>query len=353
MYYIYKKQQKCDGCGGNLVYSPNNQSLVCEKCFAVKQIKHMEHVALHSLKTALEVAKTKTKSQTGQRCMQCPNCGSKIMLKEFEVSGDCEYCGSSVVAQDVSLVVKKPDGIIPFMFDKEVAADRFTAGIKKQFWAPRKFKKKPPQSNIEGDYIPTFSFNAHAVYTYNGTLYKDEQVSDGDGGTKTVRKYFKISGAGNKQYNNLLVESSSKLTQQQINGVVPYNYAQSRKYDDAYIAGYVVEKYDNEVYNCLEKYNNLLVENIKHDILSQYQYDGVSELNITKSISDEKYSYYLVPVYKISYTYKNKPYQTYMNGQTGRIDSNVPKSGLKVFMCTGFPILLVMLFIALVFIFGR
>lgn len=336
-----------------MVFAPNTQNLFCENCHCYKNINHKNNIALHSLSAAIENIKNTKTIKKQSRFVNCPNCGSKIKLNSFEVSKECEYCGSNIVAQDLNLIVKKPDGIIPFMFDKKGVGERFILGVKKQFFVPNKFKKQLPESNIEGDYIPSFSFNVDVVYTYKGCLYKNETRTDSDGNRETVKKYFNISGADNKSYKNLLVESSSKIAQTEINGVVPFNYNQSKTYNDAYISGYVVEKYDNEVYNCLEKYNTLLNQYIRQDILSGYSYDGVSSLNITKQTSNETYSYYLVPVYKITYSYKNKNYITYMNGQTGRIDANIPKSGFKMFMVTGFPFLLVAIFIIIGIIFGH
>ena len=346
------KQQKCFNCGGNLIYYPNKQDLMCEKCLVHQKIAHISKVQTHTLTTV--DCNTQPKNVINYNSsMQCPNCGSKISLNKFEYSKDCDYCNSSVVAQDASLVVKKPDGIIPFMFDKDLASDKFVQNVKKNFWAPNKFKKKLPKSNIEGDYIPSFGFNADVVYTYNGKLYNNVTVRDSDGNSRTERRYFNISGANNTRYENILVESSSKMMQNQINGVLPFNYNQSKKYSDAYIAGYVVEHYDTAVGGCLQKYKTLLEENIKKDILSKYSYDGVSFLNIHKNVSNESYSYYLVPVYKFTYSYKNKTYKTYMNGQTGRLDNNIPKSKLKTTLVVLLPFLLVISFIILGFIFGK
>ena len=346
------KQYKCKSCGGNLVYSPNSKDLICEKCLFHQKIQISNSVKKHSLNE--ELAKNSSHAlQNEHKSIKCPNCGSEIELKTYEISKICEYCGSSIISQATNIAIKKPDGIIPFMFDKEVAGEKFVAGVKKQWLAPKQFKKKPPQSIIEGDYIPSFSFNADAVYTYRGVLYENVTVRDSEGHNTTEQRYFNISGADSNRYENILVEASSKIKQNNIDNILPYKYKDCYTYDDAFIAGYVVEKYDTEVKNCLQKYNKLLDANIQADILSKYRYDGVKSLNFNKTISNETYSYCIVPVYKFSYTYKDKQYITYMNGQTGRIDSNIPKSRLKQTLLVLLPFIFVLLFIILGFFAGK
>lgn len=334
-----KKQNKCKNCGGNLVFSPATQNLFCEKCLTYKQIKHSLQVEKHNLNKALK-SNEKTTNET-DRFVNCPNCGNKINLDKFEISKDCTYCGSSIVAQDVSIISKKPDGIIPFAFDKKQASEKFVENVKKQFWAPRKFKKQPPERVIEGDYIPSFAFNTDVVYTYKGMLYNERTVEHRNGHSDTVRDYFKIAGEDSTHYDNILVESSSKISQHNINGILPYDYSKVYKYQDAYISGFVVEKYDKSVSNCLKTYDNLLTERLRRDILSQYSYDGVDYLHIKKTTYDETYSYNIVPLYKFTYSYKKKQFVTYMNGQTGRIDKNIPKSGWKIFFIIVLPIILI------------
>ena len=46
-------------------------------------------------------------------------------------------------------------------------------------------------------------------------------------------------------------------------------------------------------------------------------------------------------MYKFEYDYKQKKYVTYMNGQTGKIDSKLPKSAGKITLI----VLLILLFV--------
>ena len=82
---------------------------------------------------------------------------------------------------------------------------------------------------------------------------------------------------------------------------------------------------------------------IRSDILRKYTYDGVSYLNVNTDYSNETFEYDILPVYRFDYDYKNKKYVTYMNGQTGRVDNNIPKSPAKIALVVILIILAVLL----------
>ena len=74
-----------------------------------------------------------------------------------------------------------------------------------------------------------------------------------------------------------------------------------------------------------------MMENIKREILSRYHYDRVVSFDMSTAYTNQKYMYYLVPVYKCDYKFKEKTYTTFMNGQTGKVGGGVPRSGVKIF----------------------
>ena len=164
-----------------------------------------------------------------------------------------------------------------------------------------------------------------------------------DGHTYTTKNSFYVSGDLNKTYKNTIVESSSHLSQNELNGVLPYDYSTKKPYNNSFILGYCVEHYEKSVFDCVETYKQIVNNKIKNDILRKYIYDGVDYLNVNTKFSNEKYLYHILPVYKFEYDYKNKKYKTYMNGQTGKIDKNIPKSPIKIFFVVFFAILLLLI----------
>ncbi|MBR7091011.1 MAG: hypothetical protein IKC79_00990, partial [Clostridia bacterium] len=66
-------------------------------------------------------------------------------------------------------------------------------------------------------------------------------------------------------------------------------------------------------------------------------------MTLKKSFNNHTYSLYLMPVYRFEYQFKKKPYITYMNGQTGKVNNNLPKSGTKITLTVLFVLLLILL----------
>ena len=224
--------------------------------------------------------------------------------------------------------------------------------MRKRFFVPNKFKKQPPNSDIHGIYIPSFGYFAKTTSTYQGELYKEYTTRDADGHSVTERSYFDISGTHNAQFNDVLVECSSKINQKELSGFLPYKTNGKMPYSNQYILGYSVEHYNQTIKECEPTYKNIVERAIKSQILRKYDHDGVNYLKVVTDYSEEKYLYYLVPVYRFMYEYKNKNYVTYMNGQTGRVDSNVPKSGFKIALVAILTFMIVFLPIILGIIFG-
>jgi len=93
--------------------------------------------------------------------------------------------------------------------------------------------------------------------------------------------------------------------------------------------------------NAKKDYRSITQNAIRSAIQNLHPHDGVDFLNVNTDYKNEFYSYYLVPMYKFEYDYKQKKYVTYMNGQTGKIDSKLPKSAGKITLI----VLLILLFV--------
>lgn len=328
---------KCDGCGSGLIFEPDSQELICEHCKTKKNFEKNTIYEKHNLKEKPTSFEGYSKWKTENKVLRCETCGAEVILNNLEYSGNCSYCGSSYVSEVDKLPGLVPDAIIPFKFDEEGALQRFYAGVRKKFFVPRAFKKKINTDKIRGIYIPTFSFDANTVTSYSGRLSRTRNTSNG-----SENYNFNIAGKKNLTINDEMVETSSQITQQELRKILPYNMQGAFKFDENFIRGYVVEHFESAFDECYKQAKEAMLRRIKQEILSGYNYDTVIYLNIDPMFSDEKYAYRLVPIYQFEYKYKNKPYKSQMNGQTGKIGGKLPTSGWKVFLV----VLMVLAFLA-------
>ena len=318
----------CKGCGGSLVYNPSSQSLLCQKCGGLTEINKDVNYERHS--------NTNLKINEEIQTKNCPNCGAILTHEELEVGKKCAYCNSDILLNFTTT----PDAVIPFAFNKQKAIEYYNKHVKKRWFLPNNFKKNPKFSSMEGCYIPSFALNCKTHSTYSGRLATTH--SDSKGNTYTT--YRNISGSIDLDFDNTFIESSSKLTQSEITTILPFKINEENpayKFDSGFIRGYSVENNNTTLAEVYNTHDTLIKSKIKSHILSRYHYDRVCSFNLDAEIFDITYSYILLPVYEINIKYKDKDYKTFLNGETGKLGSNLPKSGWKI---AGFIIMLVLIF---------
>lgn len=320
-----RKSKRCASCGGMLVFSPKIGMLHCDNCGSGEKIEKVKEIELHDYSENLEDKNQRNDWKTQNKVFKCSSCGANVILSSLEVSKTCPYCESSFVAQSSALVGVSPDGIIPFMFDKEQALECFKKGVKKKKFAPNKFKKASSVDTIKGIYISSFSFNANTQTSYDGRIGK--RVGSGD---KSRMKYRHISGTNSLPIKDVIVESSSHMDQESLEKIKPFDLDKAYKFNNDFMLGFMAETYDQSMVNNRKVSDNLMQQIIREDILSNYSYDTVSYLNMDTTYSNVKYSYYYLPTYKIDFKYKKKTYTSYVNGQTGKLGGKFPISPIKV-----------------------
>lgn len=322
---------KCSSCGFDMVFDPDKGCLFCSSCNSQKEIVSKLGLNKHELSSKDEMLTHTNQEWLNQmKTMQCPNCGAHSVLQDFKTTAMCPYCNTALIASEESFNGLKPDSIIPFKFGKTRAQQLFKEKLKNKWFLPNKFKNSINADEIIGYYFPSFVFDANCLTTYHGRLYENIEVKTKDGETETKRKYFNISGTKTTTHSNIEVEASTNLTQHELNAIKPYDFKQAQIYNDDYVQGYSLENYSNSVDDSHKQAEKIIKSDIKDKILFKYKYDGIDYFDMNTNFTDEKYSYCVLPLYRINYTYKNNKYSNVMNGQTGSLGGNYPKSGWKI-----------------------
>jgi len=339
---VKTNDKNCKNCGGSLKFCPEKQAVVCENCASVFGIEKISNIQKHDLdKNAVDQTAEYKDYVNQNKIFKCANCGSSVVLNVYDISKKCPYCSTNLVIDNDAIVGLKPDAILPFAFDSHKASEIFLEKVKKKWLVPKKFKNSNIETDIKGMYIPSFVYDCKTQSQYDGRLYNEYTETDSEGKTHTHREYFHISGSFNKNFDNILVESSSKINQSNIFQIGNYDFEKKVGYQDSYIRGFATEHYSESLASCTERYKGIVENRIRNLILRKHSYDGVDYLNVKTDFSDEHYSYYLVPVYRFNFEYKNKPYTSYMNGQTGNSDCKFPKSKVKIAFIVIFSLLAV------------
>lgn len=319
---------KCPNCGANMLFDAGKGALVCPYCDGT--------VAVDAEKTGdrdyFRYA-DKGEVDSSDITFRCPNCNAITVFSEGESAHECPFCGSTCIVDKEQLPGLKPDSVIAFGVTREQALDSGKKWIKKRYFSPAKLKKSFVVDNIRGVYIPCFTFSSTTFSSYQGRLGEHYTVMVGSGKNRhaeTRTRWFTVSGNYDGYFPNVIVESSSRLDQKTIDKMGNYNVDEAVSYKKEYLAGFSAERYDNSLKNCFDINRGKVDEWIKRNILSRYKYDVVDYLNVNTDYRSVRFRHVLMPLWACGYYYKQKLYNFFVNGKTGKSAGKAPLSPIRV-----------------------
>lgn len=326
----------CSNCGGIMEFDVKTQTLKCPNCEAqINIVNDKDKIVEHNF--TKKAAKTITVAEKKSSTMQCKGCGAKV-----EVSGDCtatecSYCGAKYVLAEKQEEAIIPDGVIPFKVDKNHVKGTFTKWINKRWLAPGKLKQLYESDKIQGVYIPYWTFDADVVCDYSAEGGKNRKVkvkqSDGSTVTKTETDWYNTHGRVKEFFDDVLVKGSKNMKASLLKGIEPYDTKKElSSYSPEYLSGYGAECYSVSLEDAHSEANGIMESKLRdmarNDVLKHY--DEVRNVRIAPDYKEETYKHILIPLYATAYTYNNKNYTVLINGQTGKIKGDYPKSPVKI-----------------------
>lgn len=324
---------KCSACGSNMVFQPESQSLYCEHC-GTKQSFASDLISRElDMRTALASGRSWEADRTV--VFACENCNAKVVLQKSETAKSCPFCGTAHVKKTDELAGLKPNALIPFTFGMDRAVELSKVWARRRFFAPQKFKKKLSADNVKGVYTPGFTFDSATTSYYEGRLGETRTRTVGSGKNRRVQTYtvwYNVRGTINRNFDDLLITSGTKLTQRELDKISPFNTNESKVYEEKYLLGFMAYHYDIELTDCWGQAKSVIDANIRRAVLSQYHYDKIAYLNVSTNHTKVTYKYVMLPIYVGNFNFKNKVYNFYVNGSTGKVYGKTPKSIFKILL---------------------
>lgn len=331
--YNQTEKVKCASCGADMVFNPESQSLTCEHCGNVVEIKS------EILEVENDFFADMNEDEWAKEALsyRCENCGAVTVLQVGEIAGNCPFCGASRVIAEQDQVGIKPSAIIPFAFDKTHAKEYYKKWIKKKLFAPSKLKKNFVADKVSGVYLPCWTYDAYTLSVYEGRLGEYYYVTVGSGkDRRTVRRtrWYRVYGEYVGDFDDVTIEASAKIDQSQYNKIAPFPTKEAYVYDSKYMAGFSAERYSTGIKEGFERAKGYMEANIRRGILSRYHADVVGYLNVKTSYKKVTYKYLLLPVWMCGFSYNKKRYGFLVNGKTGRTTGKTPVSPWRVLVAT-------------------
>lgn len=325
-------EYKCPCCGGAIAFDSATQKMKCPYCntsFDVETLKSYDEELKNEKPESMEWdTVTGTRWQDGEKenmsVYVCDSCGGEVVGDKTMGATSCPYCGNPVVVKSSFAGMLRPDLVIPFKLDKETAIASLSKHFKGKILLPKVFKKQNHIEEIKGVYVPTWLFNCDVDADVNYRATRVRSWSDSSY-NYTETSFYHVVRGGEMGFSNVPVDGSSKMPDDLMESLEPFNYADAVDFQTAYLAGYLADKYDVDADQSIIRAN----QRIKHsaeDVLRDtvMGYSTVTVQNSSVRFSNGSVRYALLPVWLLSTKWNDQNFLFAMNGQTGKFVGNLP-----------------------------
>ena len=357
---------QCPACTGPLHYDGASGKLVCDYCGSAYDVKDIEARYAKKQAAADTAAEGDAKKAArlprqdspvwseaeaeGLNSYSCPTCGAELVCDETTAATTCPYCGNPTVLGGKLSGKLKPEYILPFKLDKKTAIAQLTRYYKGKAFLPKAFKSQNHIAEIQGVYVPFWLFDAEADArgSYDGQVSESHREGDY---RVTTTQHYDVRREGTATFARVPVDGSSKMPDEHMDSIEPFDYSELKPFSTAYLPGYLADRYDEDADACAERAYRRMY-NSTADALHATT-GGYSEIHpISENINvDMTHAHYaLLPVWMLHTRWKDKDFLFAMNGQTGRLIGDLPVDKSRVaawFAGISLPLMAVLAFLLL------
>ena len=362
----------CKSCGAKLSFSPGSKTLKCPYCAAVNDIPDTDDT-VEELSLDAWLAKLEGESETHQQeQIKCNNCGGEQTLAANLYASACTFCGTPLTSKSYAQRLIKPKSLVPFKVAKLQAQDKWRAWIKGLWLAPSALKNyAQSDGGIKGIYVPYWTFDAQTYTQYSGQRGVDHSEShDSTNGkgetvteTRTRTDWTNVSGNVSFFHDDVLVPGStssydgattagrgsasaaamksalvsnagavgSMIAAQFSTSLRTWNTKELVPYQDEYVTGFQAEAYQIGLKASFVTAKQIIEDKVQQLVRADIGGDHQRISTINTQFSHLTFKHILLPMWVSAYIYGGKTYRFVVNGQTGEVQGESPKSGWKVF----------------------
>ena len=317
-------QHKCPNCNASVSFDSNTQTVKCPYCDSEFATDIFDKQLEKSEMEWQEGEKDEFTESDGMRVYVCNTCGGEIITDSTTAADICPYCDSAVVMSGNLSGNLKPDLVIPFKLDKKAAVDGFKKHLLGKKLLPKVFKNEVHIEEIKGIYVPFWLFDAvaDASAKFKATRVRTWSTPNH---IYTETSYYNIFRDGSIAFSRVPVDGSSKMADDLMESLEPYDRSEAVDFKTAYLSGYLADKYDVSMEACKARANER-IEQSAFDRLKDTVtgYASVTSDECSIRFTDSAVHYALYPVWILNTVWKGERYIFAMNGQTGKFVGNLP-----------------------------
>ena len=309
---------KCPACTAPLHFSEETGRLECDYCgssFTVAEAEAFSAEKEQQAAEAFEKAAAEARADAGSwerpdgqdswgeeadhlKTYRCPSCGAELICDEATAATSCPYCGNNTIISGQFHGMQKPELVIPFKLGKEEAVKTLKAHYKGRPFLPKSFSDENHIQEIKGIYVPFWLFDGQAEADVRFTATRSSVMVTARERITTTR-YFDVRRAGTVKFEKIPVDASRKMPDDYMDSMEECSpRAEVRAADTA-------------------------VEAMQRQVSG---YETCIPVGKDAQLRRGTVRCALLPVWLLSTQWEGKNFLFAMNGQTGRMVSDLPVS---------------------------
>ncbi len=338
---IAREKFACPACGGEAVWNPAKGKLVCPFCGTESPAELAADGVLveHDLGAALRAIPDGARGfAAATRQVRCQSCNAISVLDQSRQAQNCAFCGSAqLVPYEETKPAFTPESVLPFRRSETEARDGIRAWYGKLWLAPSRLKSRALTDTVRGVYLPYWTFDAQVEADWTadaGHYYYETEtyVVNGQTRTRQVQRIRWEPAAGHVShfFDDDLVCASVGVQPALVRGIEPFPTHDAKPYDAGYVAGWVVERYQIDLVGAAQRARAAMDAKLRALCAQQIPGDTYRNLVVHADYSKQTFKHVLAPVWLLTYTFGARRFQCVMNGVTGAVRGEYPKSPWKV-----------------------
>jgi len=330
-------------CAARLEYNPNSRGLQCPFCGYDKKIDRgtPEDVPERDYLDYLEREDAAGEAMPGRaQEVHCTGCGANVLLEDKVATQRCPFCLTHLenATAESTHAMLPPESLLPFLVELRQAREAFNDWIKTLWFAPNSLKQLANLGQLNGLYIPFWTYDAMTVTFYRGLRgdnYTDFVYYTDSNGNRQTRpiirtRWTPVSGEVRHFLDDVLICSSESVPSDLLNRIADWPLKKLEPFRPEFLSGFKTERYALNLQagylTSKDAMKPLIHELVRRDIggdIQQVQDESSKFSAIT-------FKPLLLPIWIAVYRYHEQTYQIIINGTNAKVAGYRPFSSWKI-----------------------
>ncbi len=341
----------CRQCGAHLRYDIPSRALRCAHCGTEHPLPSPSLPTWPGLPPDYSSAELQAEP-IGRDMLRCRSCGAVTELSRRTASLACPFCGSpQVVREKGGVRLIPPQAIIPFQLDEQAAVQALQEWLGAGFLHPGDLAEKAELLRIHGSYQPIWGFKGLAKVSYRLN----------SGGYRGTLPMVPSVQEQHIAVDDILLPASYSLDEDMLRRIEPIDLGEAVAFRPEYLAGWPAEVYQVALADATLRARERMSAQgrQKAQALAPVLADPIDTFDLGASnwgksgrrqqqeityrvefctMQLDSYIHLMLPVWQGAYRYRGRTYAFAVNGQTGQVGGQAPRSAAAVALVAGYAV---------------